>query len=107
MDTPSLPEGFESPETADTERAAQWRQFYDQVISFEEGILGQMIELSRDMSAQQKRLVQETKIGPLRFLIENFSSAATSGGGGMPRRTNPPPDGTRRRTRVSGSRFRR
>jgi hypothetical protein len=107
MDTPSLPEGSESPETADTERAAQWRQFYDQVISFEEGNPRPDDRAVPGYVGPAEAPVQETNIGPLRFLIEDFSSAATSGGGGMPRRTNPPPDGTRRSTTVSGSRFRR
>ena len=72
MSSPLRPEGSESPETADGARAAHWREFYDQVIAFEERILRQMIDLSSSMSAEQRQLVEETNIGPLRFLIEDF-----------------------------------
>jgi hypothetical protein len=70
--TPLHPEGSESPENADSARAAHWRQFYDQVINFEERILRQMIELSSNMSEDQRLLVKETNIQPLTVLIDDF-----------------------------------
>ncbi|HEY8810923.1 MAG TPA: hypothetical protein VIO86_00370 [Candidatus Dormibacteraeota bacterium] len=69
---PLHPEGSESPETADSARAAHWREFYDQVINFEERILRQMIELSSNMAEEQRHLVQETNIQPLGALIDDF-----------------------------------
>ena len=69
---PLHPEGSESPDTANMDRASYWRDFYDRVIAFEETILGQMLDLPREMSEGERRLVQETNIGPLSSLIEDF-----------------------------------
>lgn len=69
---PSLPEGSESPDTADRARATHWREFYDRMLAFEEVILGQMIALSSEMPEEDRRVVEETNTGPLRSLIEDF-----------------------------------
>jgi hypothetical protein len=67
-------EGSESPNTSGRDRATYWREFYDRVIAFEETILSQMIDLSREMTEDERRLVEETNTGPLSSLIEDFKS---------------------------------
>lgn len=65
-------EGSESPESADSERAAYWSEFYDRLIAFEEAILGQMKDLSQNMSKDHRVVVEDTNIKPLGALIEDF-----------------------------------
>ena len=65
-------EGSESPHNSARDRATQWREFYDRMIAFEETILGEMIDLSREMTEEEQRLVQETNIAPLSSMIEDF-----------------------------------
>ena len=61
-----------SPETADRKQAAHWSEFYDQVIAFEERILGEMVKHSRNMPETQRGLVDKTNIKPVRALIDDF-----------------------------------
>ena len=72
MTVPPHPEGSETPDTVDRTRATYWREFYDRMIAFEEMILREMIELSSEMSEDERLLVEETNTGPLRSLIEDF-----------------------------------
>jgi hypothetical protein len=69
---PRDPEGSESPDTADRDRATHWGEFYDRVILFEETILSQMVDLSSEMTEEEQRLVKETNTGPLSSMIEDF-----------------------------------
>jgi hypothetical protein len=56
----------------DGNRAAHWREFYDRAIASEEQIHDQMVELSREMPEDQRRLVEEADIEPLSSWIEDF-----------------------------------
>ncbi len=72
MTIPSHLEGSAEFENANPERASYWRDFYDRLAEFEETILAQMLELSRNMPEDQRRIVDETNIMPLRSLIDDF-----------------------------------
>jgi hypothetical protein len=73
-DHPATSRRVRVPNASDRDRATYWREFYDRMIAFEEKILSRMIDLSREMTEDERPLVEETNTGPVRSMIEDFKS---------------------------------
>ena len=69
---PQHAEGSETPETASLSRAEHWAGFYARLVTFEEEILDQMLQLSQRLSDAEQKVVDETNLEPMRVLIEDF-----------------------------------
>jgi hypothetical protein len=69
---PDHPDAAETPENAGRRRAEYWSEFYRSLVAFEEDILERMVQLAESIPPDQKRVVEETNIKPMRLLIEDF-----------------------------------
>ena len=67
------PPEIETPGSVPRARATYWAEFYDRLVQFESRILATMIELSAKLTGDEKKMVEETNIQPLRDLIADFA----------------------------------